>query len=349
MARFKKRNKFKRYGLPLVLVGVVFILKTYFQQFLGDNSAFLFVSFVVAASSWYGGFGPGIFATILSAIGTYFLFLRLDAHVHPFFGDIVVEIIFLIEGMMISLVSEARFQVEDQKDEFIGFVAHELKNPLAALKGFASLITMTAKKKNDEKSSIYGEKIVNQSDKILELINELLDITNIEIGKLSYNDSAFHFRDIVKDIVFQQQIVSKNRVIELHGTSRHLLFADKYRVGQVITNLLANAIKYSPDTKKVVVSMKDTKKSIVLRIKDFGIGIHQKDQKKIFDRFYRAHDLQRARSDGLGLGLYISSQIVNHHGGKLWVKSKNGKGTTFYMELPVHRLDKQSVLSSFIL
>ena len=346
MARFKKRSIFKRYGLAFFLVVISFFFKSYFQEFLGHDSAFLMVSFIVAVSSWYGGFGSGIFATIISAIFVYFTYLARDPSIRFVWEDVTVIAIFLIEGTMISIVSEARFQMEDQKDEFIGFVAHELKNPLAALKGFTSLLTMYARKNKDEKAFMYGQKINDQAGKILELTNDLLDITKIQAGKLTYTDSTFKLKDIVKEAIFHQQMLLKGRFIEFHGTSRHLLFADKYRIGQVITNLLTNALKYSPDTKNIRVSLKDTVKSVIVSVKDSGIGISPKDQTKIFDRFYRTGGAQRSRTDGLGLGLYISSQIVNRHNGKLWVKSKQGKGTTFYLELPLTRVSHQPMLTS---
>lgn len=345
MARFKKRNRIKRYGFPVLIVGVVFLLKAYFQGFLGHDSAFLMVSFVVAASSWYGGFGPGIFATILSAIFVYFSYLAHDPSIHFLWEDITVIAIFLIEGFMISIVSEARFQLEVQKDEFIGFVAHELKNPLAALKGFASLLTLHATKNKDEKSLLYGEKISFQADKILELTNDLLDITKIEVGKLTYTDSSFVFKEVVKEAILHQQVALHGRFIEFHCTSKQMLFGDKYRLAQVVTNLISNALKYSPETKNILVTLKDTKKSILLSVKDYGIGVDVGDQTKIFDKFYRAGGAKRSRSDGLGLGLYISTQIVHRHNGKLWVKSNAGKGTTFYMELPLTRISNPPFLT----
>jgi signal transduction histidine kinase len=347
VVRFKRRNRVKRYGFAVILVVVTFLLKSHFQGFLGHDSAFLMVSFIVAASSWYGGFGPGIFATILSAGFVYITYLSRDPTIRFVWEDVTVITIFLIEGIMISLVSEARFQTEEQKDEFIGFVAHELKNPLAALKGFTSLLTMYAAKNKDEKALLYGGKINDQAEKILELTNDLLDITKIHAGKLSYTDSTFKLKDVVKEAIFHQQLMLKDRLIEFHGKSSHLLFADKYRIGQVITNLLTNALKYSPDTKHIVVSLKDTAKSVIVSVKDFGIGIAPRDQTKIFDKFYRTGGARRSKFDGLGLGLYISSQIVSRHNGKLWVRSKQGKGTTFYLELPLTRVTHQPVLTSF--
>lgn len=334
-AHFQKRNRMKRYGLPILLIIIVAFTKHYFHSFLGDNSAFLLASFIVAMSSWYGGLGPGIFATILSVPTIYLLYLSKDTAYHPLLGDFFVLIIFAIEGVIISIVSEARYEMENQKDEFIGFISHELKNPLSSIKGFSGLIINNAKKKKDEKILSYGEQISIQSNIILELINDLLDLTRIEIGKFTYSNSFFNVEDITREIVAHQRIISKNRIIELHGRSKKLLYADKYRVGQVIINLLTNALKYSPENKKVLLRLKETKEKILFNIKDYGMGIPHNEQKMIFNRFYRTRNTERKRSEGLGLGLYIANQIIKHHKGELWVESKEGKGSTFSFYLPL--------------
>lgn len=335
---FQKRNRFRRYGLPIILISLVFLLKHYFHQLLGDNSAFLLVSFVVAVSSWYGGLGPGIFATSISAILTFFVFLQADIAFHPMLGDFILTGIFIVEGLIISIVSEARFEMEEQKDEFIAFMAHELKNPLATIIGFSSLITKKANNKGYEKFLSYSESITESANKILDLINDLLDITKIEIGKFTYNNSFFNMTELTREVITHQQVITKDRTIVFIGFSKHTLFGDRYRIGQVITNLLTNALKYSPATKKVILKLRDTKKAVMLSIKDQGLGVAKKDQKKIFNRFFRTSQVQNNKSEGLGLGLFICSQIVNHHQGRLWVESKERVGSTFFLELPLNSL-----------
>jgi len=334
LTRFKKRNRIKRYGFPIVLAAIVFFIKQYFHWFLGDNSAFLLVSLIVASSSWFGGLGPGIFATVISSILTYVVFLTKDKSSYPFWGDLTVVTIFFLEGVMISIVSEARFQVENQKSEFIAFIAHELKNPLAAIRGFAGLITKNAINTANERVELFSEKITIQSQRILELVNDLLDITKIEIGKFSYTNTFFNMQDLVKEIIMQQHVIVNDRIIELHGSSKKVLYGDRYRIGQVLINLLTNALKYSPETKKVVVRIRENSMEVGVSIRDYGLGISREEQKKIFERYYRTIDSRGNRSEGMGLGLFISQQIIMHHNGRLWVKSREGKGSTFYISLP---------------
>ena len=329
---FQKRNRIKRYGFPLVLILLVFLVKHYFHPILGDNSAFLLVSFVVAASSWYGGFGPGIFATFLSALAAYFLYLSQDLNTHPFSGDLIVLTVFIIEGLIISITSEARYEMEKQKDEFISFVSHELKNPLAAIKGFAQLIGRS--RKIDTRITSYGEQIGIQSDRVLELINDLLDITTIEIGKFTYKNEIFNIDDLAKEVILHQRMVSPNRIVKIAGGTKKMIYGDKYRIGQVIVNLLTNAIKYSPDNTLITLKLKEQRDLIYVSVKDYGIGIAKDEQSRIFNRYYRTKNVQKKRSEGLGLGLYITNQIIKHHSGKIWVQSKLGKGSTFAISLP---------------
>lgn len=336
LAHFQKRNKIKRYGIPLFLTSIIFFVKQYFHAFLGDHAAFLLASFVVAAGSWYGGLGPGILATFLAAFTVYFVYLSNGSIFNPHLIDFIVIAIFLIEGIIISIVSEARYEMENQKDEFIGFVSHELKNPLATIKGFAQLTIRSSKQHKYEQIEGYADEINIQSDKILELINDLLDITKIEIGKFTYNNEIFNIHELFKEVILHQRMISPKRTIELKGYANKTFFGDKYRIRQVVVNLLTNALKYSPDTTGIIVKMMMQKDSLVIKVTDHGLGIPKNEQLQIFDRYYRTRAVQGKKSEGLGLGLYISKQIVKQHHGKIWVKSQPGKGSTFFVSLPVN-------------
>ena len=226
--------------------------------------------------------------------------------------------------------------MENQKDEFIGFVSHELKNPLATIKGFAELTILNKKQANQQaRTRTYGEQINIQSDRILELINDLLDITKIEIGKFTYKKDIFEIDDLVKEVVLHQKLITPNRTIQLIGSTKKTISADQYRIRQVIVNLLTNALKYSPDSQKVTIKLKRQRAAILVSISDHGLGISKDEQSRIFDRYYRTKNVQKKRSEGLGLGLYITNQIIKHHHGKIWIESQPGKGSTFYFSLPL--------------
>ena len=259
--------------------------------------------------------------------------MRNDSSVHPLIGDITLTGIFIFEGIVISLMSEARYETEEQKDEFLGFAAHELKNPLSSIKGYIGLILKQVKK-DDEKIASYAKSVDHQIDRIVELINDFLDVTKIEIGKFSYKDEYFIIDTLVKDIVEHQRMITQNRLLELKGFSKKVVLGDKYRIGQVLINLITNATKYSPEHSKILIHIAKKNHFVTISVRDKGIGIPPKEQKKIFTQFFRTSSAEKGNIQGLGLGLYIVDQIIKHYHGSLWVKSKLGKGSTFFVHLP---------------
>jgi signal transduction histidine kinase len=328
----RKGKRLERYGIPLLLVVLAIIVKFFAEEYFFQGSPFLLLTLIVIFSSWYGGFGPGIVTTILLAFLNDYFFLT------PRFTLVGSEhfiqtILFIFEGILISIINEARKQAEDLKDEFIGFAGHELKNPLTSVKAYTELIKKNAIKKNDIVALDYSTKIDSYVNKLVELVNDLLDITKIEAGRLTFNDSTFLFNELVKDIVSEQTRLTRTHRIILKGTTQKTIVADKYRIGQVIINLITNAIKYSPSANKVLITISQTSDGVLLRIKDFGIGIPKEFHQKIFSRFFRLGNKKNS-AEGLGIGLYISSQIVKHYNGKLWVTSRGKSGSTFHLFLP---------------
>ncbi|MDP3948078.1 MAG: HAMP domain-containing sensor histidine kinase [bacterium] len=339
LAYLQKRSRTRRYGFSIILITLVLLLDILFL-----NTDFLFIHsqaivllvfiLVVAASSWYGGLGPGILATVFISIINYLL-LRTDLPFYPETDDLLITFVYIIVGFFISVISEARYEVELQKDEFIALIAHEIKNPLSVIKGFAGLLHQSSKK-GYSKVFRYTEEIDFQSDKLLELINDLLDVTRIEVGKFIYKDELFDFDSLVKGVVSNQGIINSKREITLSANSKRIIKGDGYRIGQVITNLLTNAIKYSPEGSPIRVYVKGIKNGVVLTVRDHGIGIPKSEHRSVFNQFYRSRGAERGRAEGLGLGLFISSQIIKHHRGKLGVKSNGVQGSTFYIEIPIN-------------
>lgn len=323
-----KRQRLERYGFPLALLILVYVIKSLFlAPFLELGTPYLMSTFIVILSSWYGGLGPGILATILAGILSNFLFLE-PKYSFIGIGNALATIIFFLQGLFISMISEAKRYADIQKDEFISFASHELKNPLTVLKTYNRLIQKIAK---NNRIIEYANKNDMYIDKIASLTNELLDISKIESGKLSLNKEYIEIYKLVQSLIQDQQLVSKTHKIKLIGTTKSKVYADKIRISQVIINMLTNAIKYSPGKKMVEVSIADKKNFVIISVRDYGIGLSKKEQSKVFERFYRAQDVE---SQGLGLGLYISKQIAQLHNAKLWVKSTKGKGSTFYLQMP---------------
>ena len=167
----------------------------------------------------------------------------------------------------------------------------------------------------------------------------MLDVTKINAGKLQFNDGPFDFNEVVKEVIEEMQRTSDQHEIE-YSLDPEIgnVFGDKERISQVIVNLLSNAIKYSPEADRILAFSKKEQDIVTLSIRDFGIGIQADKTERVFEQFYRVSGNRRHTFPGLGLGLYISSQIIKREGGRIWVESIEGKGSTFSFSIPLdHR------------
>lgn len=230
-----------------------------------------------------------------------------------------------------------RVGIEKQKDEFLGIVSHELKTPVTSLKAYAQVLHRRFVKRNDEHSAKQLAKMDNQLNKLTTLISDLLDTTRIESGKFAFNTEIFEIDDLIKETAELMQLTTEQHKVVMHGTCDVKVEGDRERVGQVLTNLISNAIKYSPESDRVDIHLEKVGEKIQVCVQDFGEGISEDDQARIFDRFYRVGSKRQETSPGLGLGLYISSQIVQRQKGELWVESELGKGSTFCFTLPIYQ------------
>lgn len=251
-----------------------------------------------------------------------------------------------IQAVANLLANAARNQLDKRKDEFLGVASHEMRTPLTSIKTFTQLLQKHAFKQKDEHSLLFLSKIDQQLNRITDLITDLLDISRINTGKIDYKDETFYLNELVREIIEEQQLTTKKHIVILENNVKKKIFGDKYRIGQVLTNLLTNAIKFSPHADKIIVKMSHDDEKVTVSVQDFGVGITQKEQEHIFGRFYQGNGVKRERfPGGLGLGLYISADIIKRHSGKIWVESQFGKGSTFFFTLPVHR-NKQASFST---
>ena len=225
-----------------------------------------------------------------------------------------------------------RKKLEQRKDEFIGIASHELKTPLTSVKGYVQILERIITQMGDDKLKGYVKKTNNYINKLNSLIADLLDVSKVQAGKLQLNYSNANINEILKESIESiQNTQTYHNIIKSNISSKIMI--DSHRVEQVITNLLSNAIKYSPKSETVIVKAKEFKDKIMIYIQDFGLGISQIDSEKIFERFYRSETTSQMIS-GLGIVPYISWEIVQRHGGKMWVNSQIGQGSKFYFTLP---------------
>lgn len=222
---------------------------------------------------------------------------------------------------------------EQKKDEFLSIASHELKTPLTSIKAFNQLISRT---RDNDKVHYFSSKSAEHIDKLEWLINDLLDVTKINAGKMVYNMQPLDFRKLLLSSIDTIQQTSTTHQIILKGDEEIAYVGDHFRLEQVVQNFLSNAIKYSPKADRVIVDYKIEQGNIVVSIQDFGIGIARKDFSRLFDRYYRV-DNSTMQFEGLGLGLYISSEILKRHQGSFWIESEESQGSTFYFRLPLER------------
>ncbi|MBF9294498.1 GHKL domain-containing protein, partial [Staphylococcus epidermidis] len=233
-------------------------------------------------------------------------------------------------GMVVVLHDITNLQkLENLRREFVANVSHELKTPITSIKGFAETLIEGAK--NDEQSlDMFLNIILKESNRIESLVTDLLDLSHIEqqkeleINYMNLSELAINIIDNLQTQAYNKRIkiqseIEKDVIIEAHEN----------KIAQVITNLLSNAINYSSEDNKVIVRVYRNDNKVYLEIQDYGIGISETDQKRIFERFYRVDKARSRDSGGTGLGLSITKHIVEAHNGRIDVKSAPGKGSIF--------------------
>ena len=221
------------------------------------------------------------------------------------------------------------------RDNFISIASHELKTPVTSLKVYAEVLYRQFKQKGQTKEADYMDKMGYQIDKLTLLIHDLLDVTRLQSGKLALRIEEIDVVDVAREVIDGIRPTADVHEIVFKGTSKAIVLGDKDRLGQVLSNFLTNAIKYSPHAHRVNVNVSKDTKNVTVAVQDFGIGIAKQYQSKIFNRFYRVGDRKEQTFPGLGMGLYICHEIIKRHGGEINVKSVSGKGSTFSFTIPL--------------
>ena len=187
----------------------------------------------------------------------------------------------------------------------------------------------------------YLARMDEQLNRLAKLVSSLLDISRIKMGKLQYEKTYFDLTALAKQIAQDIQSITTTHVITVQGNRAYQVWGDADRIGQVLINLITNAVKYSPDAKKVTIAVTPVAAGIKVSVRDYGLGVPKRHQAKIFERFYRVYDSKQQTFPGLGIGLYLSSEIVKHHQGKIGVTSKPKAGSTFYFILPTAKQERR--------
>lgn len=223
---------------------------------------------------------------------------------------------------------------EMRKNDFIGMVSHELKTPLTSLNGYLQLIERNAKKVGDKLVLGTSGSALKQVKKMSGMINGFLNVSRLESGKIVLEKSEFDLKELIVETVEEMLNLESGSRISFEGCGKLLVFADRNKIGNVLSNFLTNAVKYSPSGSPIEIKCGLMDGNAQVSVSDEGRGLRANDLEKIFERYYRVED--NTNISGFGIGLYLSAEIIQRHGGKIWAESEFGNGSKFSFELPVN-------------
>jgi signal transduction histidine kinase len=257
---------------------------------------------------------------------------------------IVALIVLIVAAILLTLATlitnsfEKLAEANRMKSEFISIVSHQLRAPLSNLAWTLELLMSGRFGKIEPEQVEYFKILKENSDRMRDLVRDLLIVSKIESAKLSLKKEEFSLEELTKEIIkeFEPFAKASNCQVEFFPEENlPKILGDRYQIRQVIENLLDNAIRYTKGEGKVKIRIMKEKKFIHFEIEDNGVGIPKEDQKFIFQKFFRASNVLRYKTQGTGLGLYISKAIIERSGGKIGFKSQEGVGTTFWFKLPI--------------
>jgi len=229
-------------------------------------------------------------------------------------------------------------EIDKEKTEFVSLASHQLRTPATAVKWYSEMLMDKKIGKLSSKQKKYINQVYHGNERMIKLIDNLLNISRMEMGKLQTKNELVDVKKLFEDIVFEQKSELKRRkhklVISQEG-GKIDLSTDPFLIKMVLQNFISNAVKYTNDKGKIVCNIKKEGSKVLFSVEDNGVGIPKDEHKKIFQRFYRASNALALDREGNGLGLYLAKQIAETLGGKIWFESKENKGSTFYLELPM--------------
>ena len=225
-------------------------------------------------------------------------------------------------------------EIEKMKENFLSMASHEIKTPVTTIKAYAQLAEAELEKIDNPLVLSMLKKINLQVNKLTKIIGDLLDVTRIQKNKIDYSYTTFDFCEVLEEVVVDAQKINDTHKIINQCEKSILVFADRDKLSQVINNLISNAIKYSPKAEKIILNTTLINQGIQLSVKDFGIGINELDIENIFEQFYRVTGDNQSTYPGMGIGLFISHEIIKRLSGKIWLESTEGEGSVFYIWLP---------------
>jgi len=229
-------------------------------------------------------------------------------------------------------------EIDTLKSEFVSTVSHDLRSPLTLMRGYATMLEMAGTLNDQQKS--YAKMIVQGVDNMAKLVNNLLDLGRIDFG-VGLQVESIPVLDILERVTGSLQMHAKQKNIslgvEIPKDMPHAIEADQALLHQALYNLVENALKYTPDGGEVMIQLQTLPSELIFAVQDSGIGIPESDMPRLFEKFYRGTNREALAQRGTGLGLAIVKSIAERHGGKVWVESELGKGSTFHLQVPLEQ------------
>ncbi|MFI5160125.1 MAG: PAS domain S-box protein [Sphingobacteriales bacterium] len=244
------------------------------------------------------------------------------------------------QGNIIGLSKIARDITERKmddirKNDFIGMASHELKTPLTSLSAIMQVTQVKLKHSDDAFLAGAMEKANLQVKRMTGMINGFLNISRLEAGKLFIEKETFDLNELLREIFDETNLVVNTHTVTLLTSGGIKVNADRDKINSVVSNLVSNAIKYSPKGKLIEIGSEISGDKVIVHVKDEGMGIKPQHLAQIFDRYYRVETEHTRHISGFGIGLYLSAEIIKRHDGEIWAESESGKGSTFYFSLPL--------------
>ncbi len=344
LAPFRSRG-FRPYVIGIAGIVIASLLRTGFQPFLGEHLSFSFDYLAVFIAAWTGGVWPAVFTAIVSSIVSNFLFtdpylsLRITT-IEEFFDMTFFLLVSVVIGVLseISLRALARAKkAEEEKDNFVATVAHELRSPISAIYYANSLSRVTSSDQPTDQTDV----IDRQVSHLNLLIDDLLDVSRVARGKIRLDRRHVDVAEIVRGAVenARPMIASHRHSLKLNISPEPMpLYADPVRIEQALANLLNNAAKYTPDGGQISIRAEPIGDSVVLSVRDNGIGIASELLPRVFDLFVQGELGRQRDKGGLGIGLALVRKISDMHGGAVRAESRGeNRGSEFTITLPLEQ------------
>ena len=271
---------------------------------------------------------------------------RISAETHDELGKLAETFNEMAEKVKQMYAREK--YISDMKSEFISIAAHQMRTPLSAIRWTLNIIGSGSMGPLTEKQKDALRQGTEVSEHMIRLVNDLLNVSRIEEGRFGYDFKQASIIDVIEELIKEENIKAGENDVNLvfRKPKQKLpdMLLDTEKMRMALSNIIDNAIKYSLPGKSVDIGVGMRNNQIIVAIRDHGIGIPEKDIPRLFSKFFRAENALRLQTSGSGLGLYITKNIIEQHGGRLWAESKQNKGSIFYFSLPIHKEKKEEVV-----